>query len=112
MWDVLEQIKNFPLEETIHGLQGYICGLLLAHGIIRDKTASVLGALLIAFCFIAYESLEQARIHDQGDSDVMVFWAITVISSLIYTFIHCCRRKIKSVLLSTKKSIGTRIKRN
>ena len=90
--DVLAQIMNFPIQEAIHGLQGYVCGFLLAHGIIKDKTSSVIGSLVVAFCFVAYESLEQARIADQGDSDVLVFWCLAVVTALVYSIIHYGRR--------------------
>ena len=86
--DVLEQIKNFPIPEAIHALQGYLCGFLAAHGILKDRVVNVLGAILVAFCFISYETLEQMRIHDQGDSDVMVFWATAFITGLVYMLVH------------------------
>ena len=84
MWDVIQQIKDFPLAESIHGLQGYICGALAVHGLITDKVSFVLCAILVSYNFISYESLEQARIHDNGDSDVMVFWAVAFITGLLY----------------------------
>lgn len=84
MWDVIQQVKDFPFEEFIHGLQGYICGALAVHGLITNKSPFVLSAILVAFCFVAYEGLEQFRIHDKGDSDVMVFWAIAFVTGLLY----------------------------
>ena len=88
MWDVIEQIKNFPLPESIHAVQGYVCGALAVHGLIKDKVTLMIGSFIVAYCFIEYETLEQRRIHDQGDSDVMVFWATAFISGLIYFGCH------------------------
>ena len=97
MWDVIQQIKNFPIPETVHAVQGYICGVLAAHGLITDKVSFMIGSSIIAFCFVAYEGLEQLRIHDQGDSDVMVFWATAFVTGLIYFGCHKLIKKLRRI---------------
>ena len=111
MSDLINQIISYPVSETIHSLQGIIAGWLLCHGLLRDKTSYVLGAFVVAFCFIAYEGLEQARIGDQGDSDVMMFWTATVITALIYDICHFYRHHIFASLSYAKKAIGTALNR-
>ena len=88
MWDVIEQIKNFPLAETAHAVQGYVCGALGSHGLIKNKNVFMRASMIVAFCFVAYEYTEQQRIHDQGDSDIMVFWATAFLTALFYLAGH------------------------
>ena len=106
MNDLITQIINYPLAETIHSFQGIIAGWLLCHGLLRDKTSYVLGAFVVAYCFIAYEDTEMARIHDQGDSDIMVFWGTAMVTALFYDIIHYFRHHIFSSL----RFVGNRIK--
>ena len=93
MSDLIQQIKSFPIPEIIHSLQGWICGALAAHGVFKNQNSFVMAAILVAICFIAYESLEQLRIRDKGDVDVMVFAGTALFTGIIYSIIHFWRKK-------------------
>ena len=102
MLDVLQQILNYPVAELIHSLQGYIVGVLAAHGRLKNKVADILVAMLLAYGFISYEMDEQAAIHDRGDSDIMVFLATVIITGIIYTIIHYYKDPIMEYILRAK----------
>ena len=94
MQDVITQIMNFPVAESIHSMQGYLVGWLLSHGVIKNKDAWGRAGFSAGTFFIAYELAEMWRISDQGDSDVMVFLATAWITGLLYAVAHYFRHQI------------------
>ena len=65
--------QEYPFATALHWAQGVLVGWLLMRAIYR-KNGYLLGyACVTCVCFLLYESLEQLRIADRGDVDVLNF---------------------------------------
>ena len=95
--NMILQITAFPGAEAVHSLQGVVIGFLLARAYLEESLAQALVALTLLAGFCVYESLEQLRIADRGDIDVMVLLVTTWLSAvitLVVTLVYRWRKKI------------------
>ena len=86
------QFAQFPGAETIHLLQGVVCGVLLVTGYLRSSTARVCIALTLMVGFAIYETLEQWRIGDSGDVDFQVMLITMWLSGAVTLGVKYLRR--------------------
>ena len=93
--DLILQIAQFPGAESLHMLQGAVAGYLLVQGYLKDSVARVSIALTILVGFIAYETLEQWRIGDNGDLDTQAALISMWICGIITLAISLIRKAQK-----------------
>ena len=62
---------EYPVQTMIHHAQGIVAGFLLVHSHYRGGIAARTYAIVLIALFVVYEALEQARISDRGDVDVL-----------------------------------------
>lgn len=66
-------LREYPVATVIHWLQGIVAGNFAVRAHYRRHWHLTGYAALLAVCFIAYETLEQLRIQDRGDVDILNF---------------------------------------
>ena len=86
--------KDYPAQTIIHQLQGLGVGILLIQAHIQKHWHFLGYAAIATVCFIAYETLEQARIADKGDADVLNFTVMVHAGAIATMGYHYARRKI------------------
>ena len=62
---------EYPIQTLIHHGQGVVGGILLVRAHFRGGVGARTYAMVLIALFVAYEALEQARIADRGDVDVL-----------------------------------------
>ena len=90
--NLILQFSQFPGAETIHLLQGVVCGILLVSGYLRSSVARVVIALVLMAGFAIYEGYEQWRIGDAGDIDFQVFLITMWLTMHVTLAVHLARR--------------------
>lgn len=86
--------KDYPAQTIIHQLQGLGVGILLIKAHVYRHWHFLGYAAIATVCFIAYETLEQARIADRGDADVLNFTVMVHAGAIATIVYHYLRRKI------------------
>lgn len=61
---------DYPVATIAHILVGIWCGRELAIAEQRKNLSEAIGAIIVFFAWIAYETVEFARIRDNGDIDI------------------------------------------
>lgn len=99
MWHYLESLSTFadyPLASVIHWCQGAGAGILLSYGMIRKHPELKHYAFAIIAIFIAYETLEQFSIGDDGWKDVLNFAVLLYLSAGITAGYYAVRKRIST----------------
>ena len=84
--------KDYPIATAIHWGQGLLAGWLLAQAHWKRHWHLIGYALLATLCFISYEALEQYRIGDRGDVDVLNFTVMLHVAAALTSLYHAIRR--------------------
>ena len=85
--------SQYPVPTAIHWLQGLLVGFLLVQAHYKEHWHLIGYAALSTLCFLCYESLEQMRIGDSGDIDVLNFTFMLHVSAGITFLVHEIKRK-------------------
>ena len=85
-------LKEYPIPTLVHWFQGALVGWLLVQAHYREHWHLVGYALIATAVFLCYESLEQLRIADRGDVDVLNFAVLVHVSAGMTGIYHAIRR--------------------
>lgn len=102
-------IREYPVPTIIHWLQGLLVGFLLIQGHNKRNWHLTAYGIVAAICFLVYEALEQGRIADKGDVDVLNFTFMVHVSALgtmLYNRI-ILRRSKKDVRIKQERDFST-----
>ena len=97
MFDFITQditLRDYPIPTLIHWAQGALVGILVAQAHFRKHWNLIGYALIATASFLCYESLEQARIGDRGDVDVLNFAMLIHISAACTAIYHAIRKRL------------------
>ena len=97
MFDFLLQditFKDYPIPTLIHWMQGALVGWLVAQAHFRKNWHLVGYAIIATTTFLAYESLEQLRIGDRGDVDVLNFAVLVHLAAAITSAYYLIRKRV------------------
>ena len=86
-------LSDYPAQTLVHWAQGLLVGFLLVQAHFKQHWHLIGYAAIATICFISYESLEQVRISDRGDIDVLNFALMVHISAVLTAIYHLLRRK-------------------
>ena len=103
MFDFILQdntLTEYPVATIIHWLQGILVGWLVMRSPSRWHYLAY--AIIATACFLAYESLEQARIGDRGDVDVLNFVVMVHTSAGVTALVRYIRGR-RSLSLAKKR---------
>lgn len=84
---------QYPFATASHWAQGLLAGWLVAQAHWKKHWHLIGYALLTTVCFLVYESLEQYRIGDRGDVDVLNFALMVHVSAGITCIYHAIRNR-------------------
>ena len=85
-------LKDYPIPTLIHWFQGALVGWLVAQSHFRKHWHLIGYAVIATATFLCYESLEQFRIADRGDVDVLNFAVLVHLSAGITAGYHAIRK--------------------
>ena len=91
-------LQDYPIPTLIHWAQGALVGWLLMQAHFRQHWHLVGYAVIATAVFLCYESLEQSRIGDRGDVDVLNF-AMLIHISAAFTAIYHKLRKLRAITI-------------
>ena len=91
-------IKDYPIPTLIHWFQGALVGFLVVQAHYRQHWHLVGYAVIATIVFLTYESLEQSRIADRGDVDVLNFAVLVHLSAFVTAIFHKLR-KLRAVTI-------------
>ena len=95
MFDFLFQdmtFREYPIPTLIHWFQGGLVGILVMQAHFKRHWHLLGYALVATAVFLCYESLEQARIGDRGDVDVLNFAVLVHLSAFFTASVHIIRK--------------------
>ena len=84
-------LREYPIPTLIHWAQGGLVGWLVAQAHFRKHWHLIGYALIATAVFLCYETLEQVRIGDRGDVDVLNFGLLVHASAFITMLYHQIR---------------------
>ena len=99
--DWIDQIEHFntfglyPFATVAHILIGIWCGRELELGRIKRDISQSLPGFLVFFGWLAYEIIEFARLHDEGDVDIANGLGGVLIGIFIYRLLPVIKNKIR-----------------
>ena len=91
MFDFITQditFAQYPVPTLIHWIQGALVGCLLMLAHFKKHWHLVGYAAISTLVFLCYEALEQQRIHDRGDVDILNFALLVHISAAVTALCH------------------------
>lgn len=107
MFDFITQditLKDYPIATCIHWAQGILVGWLVAQAHWKAHWHLIGYAFLATACFLVYETLEQLRIGDRGDVDVLNFAVMVHIAAGVTCAFHAGRERWKRRRSDERKS--------
>lgn len=97
MLDFLTQditLWDYPIPTLIHWCQGLLVGWLCGKSHFHQRWHLLGYAGIATLCFVVYEALEQARIGDKGDVDVLNFAMMVHLAALVTVLYHLLKRRL------------------
>lgn len=87
-------LRDYPIPTLIHWAQGALVGWLVAQAHFRKHWHLIGYAAIATVIFLCYESLEQLRIGDRGDVDVLNFGMLVHVSAGCTAIYHGIRKRL------------------